>query len=160
MQSQTIPPEKLCSVLPGDVPMLTKVKHQVEIFVFISRSKTTHVAAFLFPDSCFSAAQKAKISLFALTVASLDSHLVLHARCNYGPYVFIVLWCRQADRNGVRVKHFRNCTKVLSQFNTPYCTNLRQCSKRPKRSGAHDNAQIPNLQFSLPPSASDNCVGL
>jgi len=41
--------------------------------VFISRSKTTHIASFLFSDSCFSAAQIAKISLLALTVASRDS---------------------------------------------------------------------------------------
>ena len=45
---------------------------------------------------------------------------------------------------------------MLLQFRTPYCTNLRQCSKRPKRSGAHDNAQIPNLQFPLPTSAVYN----
>ena len=37
--------------------------------------------------------------------------------------------------------------KVNSQFCTPYCTNLRQYSTRLKRGGAHDNAQIPNLQL-------------
>jgi len=55
----------------------------LKYFVLISRSKTTHVAPFLFSDSCFSAAQIASISLLALTVASLDNHLVLHARCRY-----------------------------------------------------------------------------
>jgi len=71
--------------------MLTKRKQHVEIFVFISRSKTTHIASFIFSDSCFSAAQIAKISLLALTVAVLDNHLVLHARCNYRPFVFVVV---------------------------------------------------------------------
>jgi len=60
-------------------------------FFFISRSKRTHIASFLFSDSCFSAAQIAKISLLALTVASLDYHLVLHARCNCRPFLFIVV---------------------------------------------------------------------
>ena len=107
-------------------------------------------------------ANVAKILLLALTVASLDSHLDLHARYNYRPFVFIVVWCiaRQVDRNGETVKHFRNCMKVLSQLRTPYCTNMRQCNKRPKRVGAHDNAQIPSLQFSLPTSAPEKCVGL
>jgi len=73
--------EKLCSVLSGEVPMLTKANHHVEI-VFLSGSKTAQIASFLFSDNCFSAAQIAKISLPALTVASLDNHLVLHARCN------------------------------------------------------------------------------
>jgi len=97
-------------------------------FVLISRSKTTHKASFLFPDSCFAATQKAKISLLTLTVASLDNHLVLHARCNCRPFVFIVDCCiaRQADRNGQTVKHFHICIKVLSQFGTLYYTNLRQ----------------------------------
>jgi len=36
--------------------MLAKGKQHVAIFVFISCSKTTHIAAFLFSDSCFSAA--------------------------------------------------------------------------------------------------------
>jgi len=63
----------------------------MDFFVFISRSETTHFASFLFPVSYSSAAQKAKISLIALTVASLDNHLVLHARCNCQPYVFIVV---------------------------------------------------------------------
>jgi len=58
------------------------------------------------------------------------------------------------------VKHFLNGLKVLSQFRTPYCTKLRHYSKRPKRSGAHDNAQMPNVQFSVPTSAPENCVGL
>jgi len=73
-------PAKLCSVLSGEVPMLTKGKQHVEIFVFISRSKTTHIASFLSSDSCFSAAQIAKVSLLVLTVASLDNRLVLNAR--------------------------------------------------------------------------------
>ena len=34
---------------------------------------------------------------------------------------------------GWNSKHFHNCIKVLSQFRTPYCTNLLQYSKRPKR---------------------------
>ena len=128
-------------------------------FFFISRSKTTHIASFLFSDSCPSAA---KISLLALTVASLDNHIVLHVRCNCRPFVFILVWyiARQADRNGETVKHFHNCIKMLTQFHTPYCTNLCQYSKRPKRGDAHDNAQIPYLQFSLPTSAPENCVGL
>jgi len=71
--------------------MLTKGKHHVEIFVFRSRSKTTHIASFLFSDSCFSAAQIAKISLLALTVASFDNHHVLHARCNRRPFVFMIV---------------------------------------------------------------------
>jgi len=55
------------------------------------------------------------------------------------------------------IKHFfHNCINVLSQFRTPYCTNLRQYSDRPKRGGAHDNAQLPNLQFSLPTSTPEN----
>ena len=99
-------------------------------------------------------------NLLPLAVASLDNHLVLLACCNCWPFVFIVVWCiaRQADRNGETVKHFHICIKVLSQFRTPYCTNLVQYSKRPKGSGAHDNAQIPNLQFSLPTSAPENCL--
>jgi len=42
----------------------------LKFFVFISRSKTTYIASFLFSDSYFSAAQIDKISLPALTVAS------------------------------------------------------------------------------------------
>jgi len=52
----------------------------LKFFVFTNRSKTTHIASFLSSDSCFSAAQIAQISLLALTVASHDNHLVLHAR--------------------------------------------------------------------------------
>ena len=128
--------------------MFWKGKQHVEIFVFISRSKTTHIASFLFFDSCFSAAQVAKISLLTLIVVSLDNHLVLHARCR--SFFFIVVWCiaRQADRSDKTVKDFfHNCIKVLSQFRTPYCTNFQRYSNRPKRGGAHDNAQIPNLQL-------------
>ena len=79
--------------------------------------------------------KKPKPHSIALTVASLDNHLVLHARCNCRPFVFIVFWCiaRQADRNGETVKHFHNCIKVLSQFRIPYYPNLRQDSKRLKR---------------------------
>ena len=106
----------------------------LKFFVFESRRKTKYIASFL-SDSCFSVAQIAKISLLAVTVASLDNHLVLHAHCNCRPLFFIVIWCivRQVDRNGETVKHFHNCIKVLSQFRTPYCTNLRQHSERPKR---------------------------
>ena len=77
-----------------------------------------HIASFLFSESCFSAAQIAKISLLALTVASLDNHLALHASCNCGPFVFIVVFCitRQADRNGETVIHFHNCIKVFRSF--------------------------------------------
>ena len=46
-----------------------------------------HIVSFLFSDICFSAAQTPKISLL---VASLHNHLVLHARCNCRPSVFIV----------------------------------------------------------------------
>jgi len=77
-------------------------------FVFISHSKTTHIASFLFFDRCFihwfSAAEAPKISPQALTVASLDNPLVLHERCNCRPSVYIVVSCiaRKADRNGVK----------------------------------------------------------
>jgi len=70
--------------------MLTKGKQHVEI-VFLSRSKTAPVASFLFSDNCFSATQIPKISLLALTVASLDNHVVLDTRCNCRPFVFIVI---------------------------------------------------------------------
>ena len=125
-----------------------------EFFGFISRSETTRIALFLFSDSCFSAA---KISLLTLAVASLDNHLVLHAPCNCRPFVFIVVWCsaRHTDRKGETVKHFHNWIKILSQFRTPYYTNLRQYSKRRKWGGAHDNAQMLYLQFSLPTSAPE-----
>jgi len=70
--------------------MLTKGKQIVEIFVFISSSKTTHIEPFLSSDSCFCAAHIAKISLI-LTAASLDNHhLVLNARCNRLPFALIV----------------------------------------------------------------------
>ena len=67
--------------------------------------RVPHVIAHV--HSCFSADQMAKISLVALTVASLDNHLVLHARCNCQPFVFIGVWClaSQADGNGETVKH-------------------------------------------------------
>jgi len=83
----------------------------LQCFVFVSRSKTTHIAPFLFSDSCFSAAQTAKISLLPFTVASLGQPPILHARYNCRPSVFIVVGCtaRQADRNSETVKHFRNC---------------------------------------------------
>jgi len=134
----------------------------LKFFVFTSRSKTTHIASFLSSDSYFSATQIAKISLPALTAASHDNHLVLHARCNCRMFVLIVVSCiaRQADRNGETVKHFHNCIKVLSHFCTPYCTNRWQYSKRPKRRSAHDNAQIPNLRFSLPTSATYNIAAV
>ena len=97
-----------------------KGKHRVENFVFISRSKTPQTTSFLFPDSCLSVAQMPKISFLALTVASLDNYLALHARCNCRLFVFIAVWCiaRQADRNG------EIFIKVLSQFHAPYCRNL------------------------------------
>jgi len=121
----------------------------LKFFVFVSRNKTTHIASLLFSYSCFSAAQIAKISLLDLTAAALDNHFVLNALCNCRPFVLIVVWCiaRQADRNGQTIKHFHSCNKMFSLFCTPYCTNLRPYSKRPKRCGAHDNAQIPNLHL-------------
>ena len=131
---------------------------------FLSRRKTAHIASFLFADNCFSVARIAKISLLALIVASLDNHLVLHARCNCRPFVFVVVWCiaRQADRNGKTVKHIHNCMR--SAFAVSYTILYKSAavaySKRPKRSGVHDNAQIPNLQFSLLTSATEDCVGL
>jgi len=67
-------------------------------------------------------------------------------------FVFMVVWCitKQGDRNGETVKHFYNCIKVLWQFRTPYCANLRQYSNRPKRSGAHDDANHTyNFRFQL-----------
>jgi len=63
----------------------------LKFLVFISRNKTTHIALFIFSDSCFITAQIAKISLLADAVASLDNHLVLHARCNYRLFVFNVV---------------------------------------------------------------------
>jgi len=63
----------------------------MKFVVFTSRSKTMHTALFLVSDSCFSAAQIAKISLLAVKVVSLDNHIVLHARCNRRPSVFIVI---------------------------------------------------------------------
>jgi len=48
----------------------------MEFFVFTSRSKKMLGASHFVSHSCFSAAQIAKISLLALTVASLDNHLV------------------------------------------------------------------------------------
>ena len=79
-------------------------------FVFISRSKITHIASFLSSDNCFSAAQIAKISLLILIAASFDNHLVLNARCNCRRSVLVVVWCiaMQADRNGETVKHAHN----------------------------------------------------
>jgi len=52
-----------------------KESSMLKFFVFISLRKTTHIASFVFSDSCFSAAQMAKISLLAVAVASLDIHL-------------------------------------------------------------------------------------
>ena len=130
------------------------------LFSYVAVNQCT-LHHFLFSYSCFSAAQIPKISLLALSVASLDNYLALHARCNCQPFVFTVVWCtaRQADRNGETVNHFHNCIKVLSRFRTPYCTNMRLENNRPKRGGVHDTAQIPYLQFSLPNSVPENCVG-
>jgi len=63
----------------------------LKFLVSMSRSETTHIASFLFSDSCFSAAQIAKNLPQALIVASLDNQLVSHARCNCRPFVFIVV---------------------------------------------------------------------
>ena len=89
--------------------------------------------------------------LLVFTVASLDNHLILHARCNCRLFVFVVIWwiAKQADRNGETVKHFSNCIKVFSQFRTTYCTNLRKESNRPKRGGPHGKAQIPHLAYNF-----------
>ena len=57
-----------------------KESSMLKYFVFISRSKTTHFASFLFSGSCFSAAQMPKISHLALTVASLNNHPLLCMR--------------------------------------------------------------------------------
>ena len=102
--------------------------------------------SFLFSDSCFSATQIAKTSLLALTVAALCNRIVLHAHCNCRP--LSSLWSDASPGKSIATapietaKHFHNCSKVLSQFRTPCCTNLRQYSDRPKRGGAHYNAQI------------------
>jgi len=128
VQSWNISPDKLCSDVLDEVPMLKTGKQHVEIFCF---HKTTYIASFLFSDSYFRAAQIAKISLLALIVASLNNNLVLHARCNCRLLFFIVVWCiaRQVDRNGETVKHFRyNCIEVFLQFRITYCTNPRQYS--------------------------------
>ena len=142
-------------------------RNMLNFFVFISRSITTHIASFLFSDSCFSSAQIAKISVLALIVASLDNHLVLHAHCNCRTFLFIVVWCnaRQAGRNHKTVKHFHNCVKVLWQFRATYCTNLRQYSNSPKRGCAHDNYiyKIYNFHFckaTLPTSEPENYIDL
>jgi len=63
----------------------------LNFFVFMGRSKTTHTASFLFSDSCFSAAQMTKISLLALTVASLDNHLFCMPAATADFFVFIVV---------------------------------------------------------------------
>jgi len=91
----------------------------------------------------------AKISLI-LTAASLDNHLVLNARCNCRPLVLVVFdaspgkpfaTAKQQNTSIIAVL-FVKCFRSFV-----HCTNLRQYSKRPKRGGAHDNAQIPNLQL-------------
>ena len=132
----------------------------MKFFVFNSRSKTTHFESFLFPDSYSRAAQIVKISHLALTVASLDNHLVVHARWNRRPLVYIVVWCiaRQTDRNGFTVKHFHNCIKVLLQFPIPYCKNLQQYSKNLRWCAwlCTDT----KLLFLFPTSAPQHCVGL
>jgi len=70
----------------------------------------------------------------------------------------ILIHRQRANRNGETVKHFHNCIKVLSQFRIH---TVQICGSIARgRSGAHDNAQIPNLQFSLPTSAPENCIGL
>jgi len=95
--SQSIPSGKLCSVLSGEVPTLTKGQHHAEI-VFLSCNETTHIASFLFSDRCFRVARIAKVLLLAPTVASLDGYLVLNATCNCRPFVFICsLMHRQAS---------------------------------------------------------------
>ena len=109
----------------------------LNFFVFRSRSKTTHIASFIFSDSCFSAAKILKLSLLALTVASLDNNLFCMRAATVDICLYCLVWCitNQADRNWDTLKHFQNCIKMLSQFRTPYCINLRQYSKRSKRGG-------------------------
>jgi len=86
-------PENFAQFCPVKWQCWQKESTMLNIFVFRSRSKTTHNASFLFSDSCFRTAQIAKSSPLTLTVASLDNHLVLHARCNCQPFAFNVVWC-------------------------------------------------------------------
>ena len=67
----------------------------------------------------------------------------------------ILIHRQRANRNGETVKHFHNCIKVLSQFRIH---TVQICGSIARgRSGAHDYAQIPNLQFSLPTFVPENC---
>jgi len=110
--------------------MLAKGKHHVEHFcVFIGRRKTTHIAI-IFIFCCLACALQ--LPNFCLHCSLMHSQASRLQRCNF--------------------KHFHNCMKVLSPFRTPCCTNLQQHTNRPKRGGAHVNAQTPFLQFSLPTS--------
>jgi len=54
----------------------------MKYFVFTSRSKRMPFTFFVSHNN-FSVAQIAKMSLLALTFASLDNYLVLNARCNF-----------------------------------------------------------------------------
>jgi len=108
----------------------------LKFFVFISRSETTHIASFLFFDrGLIQCSPKSQNLPPSSHYASPDNHLVMRSRYNCRPFVFIVVWyiARQADRNGETAKHSHNCITVLSHFRAPYCTNLRQYSKRLKR---------------------------
>jgi len=77
---QNIPPEKLCSVLSREVPVLTKVRHHAEMFVLTSRSKTTHIASFSSSNSCFTAFQQPKS----------------HSQLSLLPYSTTTLFCMRA----------------------------------------------------------------
>ena len=115
-------------------------------FVFVSRSKATHIAPFLFSDSCFSAAQTAKISLLPFTVASLGQPPILHARYNCQPSVLHRRASRSQQWNSKTLPKLH-----LSQFRTPYYTNQRQHSNRPKRkvSTTMRRYQTYNFRFQL-----------
>jgi len=159
-----IPPEKLCSVLPGEVATLTKGEYHVEFFWYHKPHKNNaHCITYIFWPLLNSVPPKSPKSHSCLSLVPRSTTiLALHPHSNCRPFVFIVVWCiaRKANRNGETGKHFHSCIKVLSQFRTPYCTNLRQESNRLKRGGAHDNVQIPYLQFSLPNSAPETCDDL
>ena len=118
----------------------------LQCFVFVSRSKATHIAPFLFSDSCFSAAQTAKISLLPFTVASLGQPPILHARYNCQPSVLHRRASRSQQWNSKTLPKLH-----LSQFRTPYYTNQRQHSNRPKRkvSTTMRRYQTYNFRFQL-----------
>jgi len=62
----------------------------LEFVVFISLSKTMHIASFLFSGSCFSGAQTAKIVTCSHCCLTRQPPF-LHAHCNCRPSVFIAV---------------------------------------------------------------------